>query len=136
MPFNGISNIKVAVEKTIQEPLRFVVSYVFVEFVRFLLCYIYNEKLKIFQKKLNFMNMIDIYRYLWTIFMITTLQCEIGLTEQEIDDIIVTLDSNMDDELDYQEINKGLMQWKKNRRDLKKQGIAPKTPILSCLEGN
>ena len=59
-------------------------------------------------------------------------KCEIGLTEQEIDDIIVTLDSNMDDELDYQEINKGLMQWKKNRRDLKKQGLLPKTLVLSC----
>ncbi|XP_005093715.1 uncharacterized protein LOC101848502 [Aplysia californica] len=88
---------------------------------------------------LNRMRLMDLFRLAdkdksWTVsraeFLSAVSQSEIPLTESEVDDIIITLDSNLDDELDYQEINKGLTQWRKNRRELKRQGLASESPVL------
>ncbi|KAK6994745.1 EF-hand calcium-binding domain-containing protein 12 [Biomphalaria glabrata] len=48
-------------------------------------------------------------------------KAEIPLSESEVDDLMITLDTNADNKLDYQELNQGLTQWRKQRRDLKKQ---------------
>lgn len=45
---------------------------------------------------------------------------KIPLTESEVDDIIITLDVDLDDELAYKELNAGLTQWRKQQRELKK----------------
>ncbi|GFO23218.1 EF-hand domain-containing protein c3orf25-like protein [Plakobranchus ocellatus] len=54
---------------------------------------------------------------------------KIPLTESEVDDIIITLDIDLDEELAYKELNAGLTQWRKQQRELKKQGLDDKPPI-------
>ncbi|GFR88716.1 EF-hand calcium-binding domain-containing protein 12 [Elysia marginata] len=62
---------------------------------------------------------------------------KIPLTESEVDDIIITLDVDLDDELVYKELNAGLNKWRKQQRELKKQSIGEKAPpdIITNTKG-
>ena len=55
-----------------------------------------------------------------------------------MDDIIITLDVDLDDELVYKELNAGLTRWRKQQRELKKQGLGEKSPpdIITSSKGN
>ena len=55
--------------------------------------------------------------------LLSILQAKIPLTESEVDDIIITLDVDLDDELVYKELNAGLNNWRKQQRELKKQSV-------------
>ncbi|CAL1527070.1 unnamed protein product [Lymnaea stagnalis] len=79
---------------------------------------------------LNHMRLMDLFLLAdkdksWTIsrqkFISLVQQSNIPLSETEIDDLIITLDSDLDDQLNYQELNKGLTEWRKQRRALKRQ---------------
>ncbi|KAH9518977.1 hypothetical protein Btru_008827 [Bulinus truncatus] len=58
-------------------------------------------------------------------------KAEIPLSESEVDDLMITLDTNGDNKLDYQELNQGLIQWRKQRRDLKKQELLKNSSFSS-----
>lgn len=50
-------------------------------------------------------------------------QSEIPLSESEVDDLFICLDNDLDDELNFQELTKGLNLWRKQRRDMKRQSL-------------
>lgn len=48
-------------------------------------------------------------------------QAELDITEKELEDLVISLDSDLTDEVDYRELAKGMLVWKRERREKKRE---------------
>ncbi|XP_071082291.1 EF-hand calcium-binding domain-containing protein 12-like [Haliotis cracherodii] len=48
-------------------------------------------------------------------------EAELDITEKELEDLVISLDSDLTDEVDYRELAKGMLVWKKERREKKRE---------------
>lgn len=53
------------------------------------------------------------------------------MSESLLEDMILSLDSNFDNYLDYKELAEGLRMWKKERRENKRKMISREASLIS-----
>lgn len=58
-------------------------------------------------------------------------QSQVTMSESLLEDMILSLDSNFDNYLDYKELAEGLRMWKKERRENKRKMISREASLIS-----
>ncbi|XP_046561164.1 EF-hand calcium-binding domain-containing protein 12-like [Haliotis rubra] len=51
-------------------------------------------------------------------------EAQLDITEKELEDMVISLDSDLTDEVDYSELAKGMLRWKKERREKKREQMS------------
>lgn len=58
-------------------------------------------------------------------------QSKVTMSESLLEDMILSLDSNFDNYLDYKELAEGLNMWRKERRENKRKALSRESTNLS-----
>ncbi|KAL5015165.1 hypothetical protein ScPMuIL_009435 [Solemya velum] len=61
---------------------------------------------------------------------------KIPMSEEIMEDLILTLDADFNDRLDYQELSRGMERWKKERRDNKRKQLSRESTAVSLLNSH